>query len=32
MKITQPVNVIIENLPNHETFNPILEKDIKDIT
>ena len=30
MKITQPINVIIENLPNHEVLNPILEKDIKD--
>ena len=29
MKITQPVNVIIEHLPNHEVLNPILEKDIK---
>ena len=30
MIITQPVNVIIENLPNYEVLNPILEKDIKD--
>ena len=30
MKITQPVNVIIEHLSNHEVLNPILEKDIKD--
>ena len=30
MKITQPVNVIIEHLPNYEVLNPILEKDIKD--
>ena len=29
MKITQPVNVIIEHLPNHEVLNPVLEKDIK---
>ena len=29
MKITQQINVIIENLPNHEVINPVLEKDIK---
>ena len=30
MKITQPVNVIIEHLPNYEVLNPLLENDIKD--
>ena len=29
MIITQPVNIIIENLPNHEVINPLLEADIK---
>ena len=30
MLITQPVNIIIENLPNYEVLNPILETAIKD--
>jgi len=29
MIITQPVNIIIENLPNHEVINPLLEAEIK---
>ena len=29
MKITQPVMLIMNNLPSHEVLNPILEKDIK---
>jgi hypothetical protein len=28
MIITQPVNIIIENLPNHEVINPLLEASI----
>ena len=29
MLITQPVNIIIEDLPNYEVLNPILEADIR---
>ena len=29
MLITQPINVIIEHLPNHEHLNPLLAADIK---
>ena len=29
MIVTQPVNVILEQLPNHEVLNPLLEADIR---
>ena len=29
MIVTQPVNIILEQLPNHEVLNPLLEADIR---